>query len=116
MPIWRVSCAIWIFLKVTDIIDRVKDNKATVLIKGESGTGKELVARAIHYSGKFSRAPIIAVNCGAIPENLQEAELFGYVRGAFEYVQRVLMHTHGNKTKAAEILQIDRKTLRDKLK
>ncbi|MBD0778408.1 sigma-54-dependent Fis family transcriptional regulator [Maribacter sp. ANRC-HE7] len=69
--------------KVTDIIERVKDNKATVLIKGESGTGKELVARAIHYSGKFSRAPFIAVNCGAIPENLQESEFFGYVKGAF---------------------------------
>lgn len=71
------------FHKVINIIDRVKDNKATVLIKGESGTGKELVARAIHYSGKFSRAPFIAVNCGAIPENLQEAELFGYLKGAF---------------------------------
>lgn len=71
------------FHKVTTIIDRVKDNKATVLIKGESGTGKELVARAIHYSGKYSRAPFIAVNCGAIPENLQEAELFGYLKGAF---------------------------------
>lgn len=71
------------FLKVIDIIERIKDNKATVLIKGESGTGKELVARAIHYSGKFSRAPFIAVNCGAIPENLQEAELFGYIKGAF---------------------------------
>lgn len=71
------------FGKVTDIIERVKDNKATVLIKGESGTGKEMVARAIHYSGKFSRAPFIAVNCGAIPENLQEAEFFGYVKGAF---------------------------------
>ncbi|CAN0601596.1 unnamed protein product, partial [Ectocarpus sp. 12 AP-2014] len=71
------------FLKVTTIIDRVKDNKATVLIQGESGTGKELVARAIHYSGKYSRAPFVAVNCGAIPENLQEAELFGYLKGAF---------------------------------
>lgn len=69
--------------RVTKIIDRVKDNKATVLIKGETGTGKELVARAVHYSGKFSRAPFIAVNCGAIPENLQEAELFGYTKGAF---------------------------------
>ncbi|NKI25874.1 sigma-54-dependent Fis family transcriptional regulator [Arenibacter sp. 6A1] len=69
--------------KVTDIIDRVKDNKATVLIKGESGTGKELVARSVHYMGKYSRAPFIAVNCGAIPENLLEAELFGYAKGAF---------------------------------
>lgn len=60
------------FLKVTDIIARVRDNKATVLIQGESGTGKELVARAIHYSGKFARAPFVAVNCGAIPQNLQE--------------------------------------------
>lgn len=71
------------FHKVTNIIERVKDNKATVLVKGESGTGKELVARAIHCSGKYSRAPFIAVNCGAIPENLQEAELFGYKKGAF---------------------------------
>ncbi len=70
-------------LGVLNIIDRVKDNKATVFIKGESGTGKELVARAIHYSGKFAAAPFIAVNCGAIPENLLEAELFGYNKGAF---------------------------------
>jgi len=69
--------------KVIQIIERVKDNKATVFIKGESGTGKELVARAIHYQGKFTKAPFIAVNCGAIPENLLESELFGYVKGAF---------------------------------
>ena len=69
--------------EVIQIIERVKDNKATIFIKGESGTGKELVARAIHYQGKFVRAPFIAVNCGAIPENLLEAELFGYVKGAF---------------------------------
>ena len=69
--------------KVIQIIERVKDNKATVFVKGESGTGKELVARAIHYQGKFSRAPFVAVNCGAIPENLLEAELFGYTKGAF---------------------------------
>ncbi len=70
-------------LNVLNIINRVKDNKATVFIKGESGTGKELVARAIHYSGKFAPAPFIAVNCGAIPESLLEAELFGYAKGAF---------------------------------
>ncbi|WP_139957983.1 sigma-54-dependent transcriptional regulator [Flavicella sediminum] len=69
--------------KVIQIIERVKNNKATIFVKGESGTGKELVARAIHYQGKFSRAPFIAVNCGAIPENLLESELFGYLKGAF---------------------------------
>lgn len=69
--------------KVIQIIERVKNNKATVFINGESGTGKELVARAIHYQGKFSRAPFISVNCGGIPENLLETELFGYVKGAF---------------------------------
>jgi len=69
--------------EVIQIIERVKNNKATIFIKGESGTGKELVARAIHYEGKFSRAPFIAVNCGGIPENLLESELFGYTKGAF---------------------------------
>ncbi|CAM1351859.1 sigma-54-dependent transcriptional regulator [Tenacibaculum ascidiaceicola] len=69
--------------EIFQIIDRVKNNKATVSIKGESGTGKELVARAIHYEGKFAKGPYIAVNCGAIPENLLESELFGYVKGAF---------------------------------
>ncbi|MFD2825697.1 sigma-54-dependent transcriptional regulator [Leeuwenhoekiella polynyae] len=68
---------------VIQIIERVKNNKATIFITGESGTGKELVARAIHYSGKFATAPFIAVNCGGIPENLLEAELFGYTKGAF---------------------------------
>lgn len=69
--------------EIFQIIDRVKNNKATVSIKGESGTGKELVARAIHYEGKFAKGSYIAVNCGAIPENLLESELFGYVKGAF---------------------------------
>ena len=69
--------------EVLQIIDRVKDNKATIFINGESGTGKELVARAIHYEGKFNSAPFIPVNCGGIPENLLEAELFGYTKGAF---------------------------------
>lgn len=69
--------------QLIDLIERVKNNRATILIQGESGTGKELVARAIHYKGTFAANPFITVNCGAIPENLIESELFGYVKGAF---------------------------------
>jgi DNA-binding NtrC family response regulator len=65
------------------VIHRVADLSAFVLITGESGTGKELVARAIHNVGNRSNAPFVAVSCGAIPENLIEAELFGHERGAF---------------------------------
>jgi DNA-binding NtrC family response regulator len=64
-------------------IERTRNNRATVLITGESGTGKEMVARAIHYNSKWSAAPFIAVNCGAIPDQLLESELFGHVKGAF---------------------------------
>jgi two-component system NtrC family response regulator len=65
------------------VVGRVSRSDATVLITGESGTGKELVAKGIHFSGKRSGRPFIPINCAAIPENLIEAELFGYRRGAF---------------------------------
>lgn len=69
--------------EIIDIIERVKNNRASILIQGESGTGKELVARAIHYKGSFAANPFIAVNCGAIPEDLLESELFGFTKGTF---------------------------------
>jgi len=64
-------------------VDRVVDRKITVLVAGGSGTGKELVARALHYNGPRSAGPFVPINCGAIPANLIESELFGHVRGAF---------------------------------
>ena len=69
--------------KMFDVIKKVSQYKSTVLISGESGTGKELVARALHYNSDRSQSPFIAVNCGAIPENLLESELFGHAKGAF---------------------------------
>jgi len=68
---------------VYELIHRVKDTPISVLISGESGTGKEMVARAIHYSGNRASGAFVAINCGAIPENLVESELFGHKRGAF---------------------------------
>ena len=70
-------------LKVYDLVRRVADLNASVLVTGESGTGKELIARAIHNTGERSGKPFVAVCCGAIPETLIEAELFGHEKGAY---------------------------------
>jgi two-component system response regulator PilR (NtrC family) len=69
--------------KVFDLIGRAASVKSNVLITGESGTGKELVARAIHGQSNRAGLPFVVINCGGIPENLLESELFGYKKGAF---------------------------------
>ncbi len=70
-------------LKLFKMIERVAPANSTILIQGESGTGKELIAKAIHHVSPRKDQPLIPVNCGAIPEDLLESELFGHERGAF---------------------------------
>jgi len=70
-------------IRLMDLVHRIASKESTVLISGESGTGKELVAKAIHALSSRKEKPFVAINCGAIPESLQESELFGHVKGAF---------------------------------
>src|SRR5262245_46294813 len=69
-------------------MEKLKDVDATVLLTGESGTGKEVVARALHFQGRRAAAPFVAVNCGAIPKDLVESQLFGHEKGAFTGADR----------------------------
>ena len=69
--------------RVFDIVNKVADTSANVLIQGESGTGKELIARSIHFNSGRGDKPFLAVNCGALPESLLESELFGHTKGSF---------------------------------
>ena len=90
------------FVRILDQAARVAPHDTTVLIQGETGTGKELIARAIHHNSRRKNKPFITINCGAIPKDLVEAELFGYMRGAF---------TGAVATKPGKIEQADEGTL-----
>ena len=68
---------------VFDLVRRVSQAPTNVMITGESGTGKEVVAKAIHYNGPLKDRPFVTINCGAIPENLMESEMFGHKKGSF---------------------------------
>jgi two-component system NtrC family response regulator len=82
-PIERIVTANQALLKVCRDVEKLAATNVPVLLLGESGTGKEALAQALHQLGPRARQPFIAINCGAIPENLLESELFGYERGAF---------------------------------
>jgi len=69
--------------RLMEKVEKVMDSRASVLIQGETGTGKELLARAIHYGSSYAKGLFVDINCGAIPETLQESELFGHKKGAF---------------------------------
>jgi two-component system NtrC family response regulator len=89
-------------LHVLDMASRVAQHDSTVLLLGETGTGKELLARAIHQNGRRKNKPFVTINCGAIPKELLESELFGFTRGAF---------TGAHTAKAGKIEMADGGTL-----
>jgi DNA-binding NtrC family response regulator len=70
-------------VRVFKMVEKVADSEATIMIQGESGTGKELIAREIHYSSRRASGPFVSINCGAIPRDLLESNLFGHVKGSF---------------------------------
>jgi DNA-binding NtrC family response regulator len=70
-------------VRVFKMVEKVADSEATIMIQGESGTGKELIAREVHYSSRRTSGPFVSINCGAIPRDLLESNLFGHVKGSF---------------------------------
>jgi len=70
-------------VRVFKMVEKVADSDATILIQGESGTGKELIAREVHYGSRRVNGPFVSINCGAIPRDLLESNLFGHVKGSF---------------------------------
>jgi DNA-binding NtrC family response regulator len=70
-------------LRVFRMVEKVADSEATIMIQGESGTGKELIARELHYRSRRATGPFVSINCGAIPRDLLESNLFGHVKGSF---------------------------------
>jgi DNA-binding NtrC family response regulator len=72
-----------IMLEVYNLIEKIAGTDSTVLVSGESGTGKEIAARAIHFHSRRRERPFVSINCGALPENLLESELFGHMKGSF---------------------------------
>ncbi len=106
--------------KVYDLIQTVAKTDTTVMIRGESGTGKELIARAIHSNSGRRYFPIVAVNCGALPEGILESELFGHERGAFTGAQYrrkgKLELADGGTLFLDEVGNIDTKTQMDLLR
>ena len=89
-------------IELLELLERAAAYKSTILLTGESGTGKEVFARAVHAQSPRRDAPFVAVNCGAIPENLLESELFGHAKGAF---------TGANRARRGLFLEADQGTL-----